>query len=43
MISKTQIIWGSSSGCAPPEDSRASLDGLLVSRLAFILKTLTHY
>ena len=42
-ISKAQTKKLSSSGCAPPEDSRASLDGLLVSRFAFILETLIHY
>jgi len=42
-ISKAQTKKRSSSGCAPPEYSQASLDGLLVSRFVFILKTLIHY
>jgi len=42
-LSKAQTKKRSSSGCAPPEDSRASLEGLLVSRFAFILETLIHY
>ena len=42
-LSKAQTKKGSSSGCAPPEDSRASLDGLLVSRFAFILEILIRY